>query len=117
MKKQVQIVDRGRGPQLSTSRITVQDVVPYFKRNCTHEQIIEAMPNLTLEEVQALEHYVKENYAAVMEEDSRLHAYTEEQIRLQKLRFPDEAPGQRLARMKELLAQRRQEKNGAADSR
>ena len=30
MKPEIQIVDRGRGLQLSTSRITVQDLVPYF---------------------------------------------------------------------------------------
>jgi hypothetical protein len=30
MSKTTEIVDRGRGPQLSTSRITVQDLVPYF---------------------------------------------------------------------------------------
>jgi hypothetical protein len=30
--KEIAIVDRGRGLQLSTSRITVQDLVPYFQR-------------------------------------------------------------------------------------
>ncbi len=35
MKKTIEIVDRGRGPQLSTSRITVQDLVPYFQRKLT----------------------------------------------------------------------------------
>jgi hypothetical protein len=39
------IVDRGRGPQLSTSRITVQDLLPYFRLGYPHKQIIrEAMP-------------------------------------------------------------------------
>lgn len=31
MDTEVVIVDRGRGPQLSTSRITVQDLFPYFQ--------------------------------------------------------------------------------------
>ena len=30
MKRDIQIIDRGRGLQLSTSRVTVQDLVPYF---------------------------------------------------------------------------------------
>jgi hypothetical protein len=35
----IEIVDRGRGPQLSTSRVTVQDLVPYFQDACSHEEI------------------------------------------------------------------------------
>lgn len=31
MNTDIQIVDRGRGLQLSTSRVTVQDLVPYFQ--------------------------------------------------------------------------------------
>ena len=31
MKKEITLVDRGRGLQLSTSRITVHDLVPYFQ--------------------------------------------------------------------------------------
>lgn len=31
MNTDVTIIDDGRGPQLSTSRITVQDVVPYLR--------------------------------------------------------------------------------------
>jgi hypothetical protein len=28
--EKIEIIDRGRGPQLSTSRITVLDLIPYF---------------------------------------------------------------------------------------
>ena len=31
MSAEITIVERGRGPQLSTSRITVQDIVPYVQ--------------------------------------------------------------------------------------
>ena len=58
MNTPIQIVDRGRGPQLSTSRITVQDLVPYLQQKYTHEQIREIMPVLTVEEIQAVERYV-----------------------------------------------------------
>jgi uncharacterized protein (DUF433 family) len=69
MSKTIEIVDRGCGMQLSTSRITVQDLVPYFQRQCTHEEILEIMPSLTVDEIQAVEQYVRENYEAVMDQD------------------------------------------------
>jgi uncharacterized protein (DUF433 family) len=72
----VQIVDRGRGPQLSTCRITVQDLVPYLQQNCTYEEIIEIMPILTTEEIQAIQQYVRDNYEAVMEQDRRIRERT-----------------------------------------
>ena len=68
----VQIVDRGRGPQLSTSRITVQDLVPYLLQNYGHEQILQIMPVLTVPEIQAVERNVHDNYDAVMEQDRRI---------------------------------------------
>ncbi len=36
MNVPISIIDRGRGPQLSTSGITVQDLVPYLQLGCTH---------------------------------------------------------------------------------
>jgi len=68
----VAIVDRGRGPQLSTCRITVQDLVPYLQQNCTHEEIMAIMPVLTKAEIEAVQRYVRENYNAVMEQDRRI---------------------------------------------
>lgn len=66
------IVDRGRGPQLSTCRITVQDVVPYLQRKFTHEQILKIMPVLTDEEIGVIERYVSEYFNQVMEQDRRI---------------------------------------------
>ena len=68
----IQIVDRGKGPQLSTSRITVQDLVPYLQQNYTHAQILQIMPVLTEPEIQAVECYFRENYEAVMAQDRRI---------------------------------------------
>lgn len=70
----IRIIDRGRGPQLSTSRITVQDLVPYLEQNFTHEQIRELMPILTDSEIEVVERYVQENYEAVMVKDQRIRA-------------------------------------------
>src|SRR5437763_14325934 len=112
MKKELALVDRGRGLQLSTSRITVQDLVPYFQRGCSYDEIIRWIPTLTHEEIAVVERYYQENKDSLDEEDRRLRAYRDEQSRLQRLRFPDEDPDQRLARMKDLLQKRLQEKNG-----
>jgi uncharacterized protein (DUF433 family) len=72
MKKSIEIVDRGRGPQLSTSRITVQDLVPYFQERCSHEEIMRWIPLLTREEIQLVEEYMKDHYEEVMEQDRRI---------------------------------------------
>jgi uncharacterized protein (DUF433 family) len=72
MNKPVAIVDRGRGPQLSTSRITVQDLVPYIQQKYSHEEIREIMPVLTVAEIEAVEKYVQDNHEAVMEQDRRI---------------------------------------------
>ena len=58
MQQEISLVDRGRGLQLSTSRITVHDLVPYFQAGCSHEEIIRWIPSLTPEEIQVVElHY------------------------------------------------------------
>jgi uncharacterized protein (DUF433 family) len=72
MEKTVEIVERGRGPQLSTSRITVQDLVPYFQRKLAYEQIMDIVPDLTIEEIKAIERFIRDNYDAVMEQDRRI---------------------------------------------
>lgn len=72
MKTDIQIIDRGRGPQLSTCRITVQDLLPYFQMGYSHRQIMEAMPTLSVEEILAVEHFIAEHRAEVMEQDRRI---------------------------------------------
>lgn len=80
MSKKIEIIDCGRGPQLSTSRITVQDVVPSLQRNCTPEEIMELIPALRLEEIQVIQEYVRDNYDAVMEQDRRIRARTASRV-------------------------------------
>ena len=80
----IEIVDKGRGPQLSTSRIAVQDLVPYLQQKYTHEQIREIMPVLTVEEIQAVERYVGDHYEAVMEQDRRIRERAEARMLIQR---------------------------------
>src|SRR5437762_6817420 len=57
----IQLVDRGRGLQLSTSRITVQDLVPYFQEGCSHQEIIRWIPSLTVQEIAVVERYYRDH--------------------------------------------------------
>lgn len=72
MNAEITIINKGRGPQLSTSRITVQDIFPYFQLNYTYDQIRQIMPSLSVAEIRAVERYVDEHRKEVMEEDRRI---------------------------------------------
>ena len=72
MTEPITIIDRGRGLQLSTSRITVQDLVPYFQDNCSDDEIIRWIPILTAEEIAVVRRYYEENKAALDEQDRRI---------------------------------------------
>ena len=74
MQREITIINRGRGPQLSTSRITVQDVLPYLQLNYSYDEIREIMPSLSVAEIQVLERYVNEHREEVMEVDRRIRA-------------------------------------------
>ncbi len=53
----IRIVDRGRGPQLSTCRITVLDLVPYFQKGRAHIEIMRWLPTLSPEEIAVVERF------------------------------------------------------------
>jgi uncharacterized protein (DUF433 family) len=106
----IEIVDCGRGPQLSTSRVTVQDLVPYFQQGCSYEEIIRWVPTLTADEIAVVEHYYREYQAELDEEDKRIRAYVDQQVNRQRLRFPEESREARLDRMKETLRKRQKER-------
>jgi uncharacterized protein (DUF433 family) len=118
MAQEIQIVDRGRGLQLSTSRVTVMDLVPYFQQGCSFSEIIRWIPSLTDTEIAVVERYYREHKAELDEKDRLARARREEQIRQQRLRFPElvETQEERLLRMRLLLEKRRQEKNGDGHS-
>ncbi len=111
MTNEITIVDRGRGPQRSTCRITVLDLVPYFQKGCAYEEIMRWIPTLSHEEIALVERFYLDHKDEFDEKDLRARAYREEQIRLQRLRFPEVDRETRLARMKESL-RKLQEANG-----
>ncbi len=85
----IEIVDRGRGPQLSNSRITVLDLVRYFHKANAYEEITRWIPTLTHEEIAAVQRYYLDHKEEFDERNTRAQERREEQIRLQRLRFPE----------------------------
>jgi uncharacterized protein (DUF433 family) len=74
MAQDITIVDQGRGPQLSTSRVTVQDLVPYFQEACSCDEILRWIPSLTREEIAVAERYYRDHRAELDEQDCDIRA-------------------------------------------
>ena len=114
MPKTIEIVDRGRGPQLSTSRITVQDVVPMMQRNCTPEEIMELIPVLTRDEIHVIQQYVRDHYDDVMAQDRRIREREANRVTPpEHLKILEQGRAKRLALMEQFAKAKSQEKNGA----
>jgi uncharacterized protein (DUF433 family) len=116
----VQIVDRGRGPQLPASRITVLDVFYYLHRGHDFDLIHRAMPSLTRAEFDAIVGYVKDHHDALVEQDRRAEEFHQRGIEAQRARGGIFAPSdehlttaERVARLKVKVKQKLAEKNGA----
>ncbi|MFO0969752.1 MAG: DUF433 domain-containing protein [Gemmataceae bacterium] len=113
------LIDRGRGLQLSTSRITVLDLVPYFQRDCSHEEIIGWIPSLTPEEIGVVKAYYRAHKEELDEKDREVMEYRERQLERQRDLYPivEETTEERLRRFKRIIAERRSETNGAGNPR
>src|SRR5438477_12455011 len=88
MNQEITLVNRGRGLQLSTSRITVMDLVQYFKRGCSDEEIVVTIPSLTPEELALVEAYYREHKAELDDKVRQVEEYREKQRELRRQRFP-----------------------------
>jgi hypothetical protein len=114
MSEEISIVDRARGYQLSTCRITVLDLVPYFQKGSSYGEIMRWIPTLSHQEIAVVEQFYKEHKDEFDEKDRRARERRAEQIRLQRLKYPelDGTREDRLVRLQQLLEKRRREKNG-----
>ncbi len=110
MTKTIEIVDRGKGPQLSTSRVTVQDLVPYFQEGCSHDEIIRWIPTLTAEEIAIVERYYRDHQKELDAEDRLIRSRGEQTNPEWINRVLQEAHAERLAMTERL----RQQANGVA---
>jgi uncharacterized protein (DUF433 family) len=67
------IIDRGRGPELAGTRITVYDIIPYLRAHW-RTATIAILFRLSVAEVQALIHYIEEHRDEVMAENAKIEA-------------------------------------------
>jgi uncharacterized protein (DUF433 family) len=110
----IAIIDRGRGPELAGTRITVFDVLPYLQKGW-HHTYIAAIFSISSAEVLALSRYIEDHEAEVLATNARILA------RIAQGNSPEvEAMRQRsharlLALRAELQQKRLQEVNGARD--
>jgi hypothetical protein len=115
----IEIVDHGRGPQLSTSRITVQDLLPYYRENAPNDEIRRWIPSLTDEEIGVLRDYIRDHYEEVLRLEGETKAYHDRMRAAQPAwtRANDHLSiEERKTLLREKLAQRQAGKNGADNS-
>ena len=117
MKTNIQIVDRGRGWQLSTSRVTVQDLVPYFQEGRPHEEIIRWIPTLTAEEIAVVESYYREHKEELDEQDSRIRERNVQRSNSPEIEEILRRGGEKMAALKDEFKRKKQERNGDNASR
>src|SRR5687767_7904553 len=118
MTPEITIVDRGRGPQLSNSRITVQDLVPHWRSGASNEEIRVGMPSLSDEQIAVLFDYIRDHQEEVLAAEIRIKAYHDQMRAAQPpwTRQFDYLPAEeRRAYLKEKLRQLK-ERNGAGHS-
>jgi uncharacterized protein (DUF433 family) len=115
----IEIVDRGRGPQLSTTRITVMDIFYWLHRGYGWDDIQRSMPTLTREEFDVVMDYVKKHHDELVEKDRLAEERTDRRIAEQHARGgifapPDEdlSTEERVAILREKLKKKIAEKNG-----
>ena len=115
MKTDIRIVDVGRGLQLSTCRIWVQDLVPYFQDRYSYEEILHWIPVLSLEEIAVVERYYREHQAELDEEDRLIRERIAQRQNPPEIDEKLRRAGEKMAALREEFKKKRdlQERNGA----
>jgi uncharacterized protein (DUF433 family) len=119
----VRIVDVGRGPQIEGHRLTVMDVFYYLHRGYDFDFIRRAMPSLTREQFDAVVAYVNAHHDELVEKDRRVDEFHEHGMEAQHARggiFAENnetlTTEERVARLKDKMARKLAENNGARHS-
>lgn len=105
----IEIVDRGRGPQIEGHRLTVMDVFYYLHRGYDFDFIHRAMPSLTRAQFDAVVEYVKNHHDELVDKDRRVEERNKKGIEEQKAKglyheIDESVPvEERAARLKEKL--------------
>jgi len=118
----IRIIDHGRGPQLSTTRITVLDIFYYLHRGYHFDSIREVMPSLSRQEFDVVLEYVKAHREELIEKDRRAEDFIQRGIAEQRAKglspeIDESVPlAERIARLKKKMRERPGEKNGEGHS-
>ncbi len=116
----IEIVDHGLGPQLSTRKISVQDLLPFYRENASNDEIRRWLPMLSDEEIGVLKEYLRSHFEEVIAAEKRIKTHHDKQRTAQPewTRANDHLTlEERTALLREKAAQRKAEENGADDSR
>jgi uncharacterized protein (DUF433 family) len=112
----IQIVDCGRGPQLSSNRITVQDLLPYYRERASNEEIRRWIPSLSDEEITLLQDYIRDHRDEVLQAEKEIKEY-HDRMRARQPAWTQANDHltleRRRALLREKLAQRKTGQNGA----
>jgi hypothetical protein len=116
MKTQtLQIVDLGRGPQLSTCRITAQDLLPYYREGASNDEIRRWIPSLSDNEIALLKEYIRNHFEEVIQAEKDIKA-SHDRMRAQQpawTRANDSLSlEERRALLEKKLAERKARSNG-----
>jgi hypothetical protein len=115
----LQIVDRGRGPQLSTCRITAQDLLPYHREGASNDEIRRWIPSLSDDEISLLRDYIRDHFEEVNQAEKDIKAY-HDRMRAQQPAWTRANDAlsleERRALMRKKLAARKAGANGAQDT-
>ena len=114
MTEPITIIDRGRGLQLSTSRITVQDLVPYFQDNCSDDEIIRWIPVLTADEIAVVRQYYADHRAELDEQDCRIRERSAQRRNPPEVEAIAQRGAEKMAALREEFARKKHstERNG-----
>lgn len=117
--ERVTIVDRGRGPQLSNRRITVQHLLPLFKEEASDAEILRWY-ELSTAELNSLRQYYRDHTEECLAVEREINVYMEE---VRKRYPPPPLPTDGMTRdearawMLQQIAERKTaERNGVHDS-
>lgn len=115
----VTIVDRGRGPQLSNRRITVQHLLPMFKKEASDEEILRWY-ELSKAELDLLRLYYRDHTEECLALERRIAAYMEEE---RKRYLPPPLPTDGMTRdevkawmLQQIAERKKADANGVHDS-
>jgi hypothetical protein len=112
----LQIVDHGRGPQLSTCRITAQDLLPYYREGASNDEIRRWLPSLSDDEIALLRDYIRDHWEEVLQAEKDIKAY-HDRMRAQQPAWARANDAlsleERRALLRQKLAERKAGSNGA----